>query len=106
MTPAQRTALGQKLLEELGIYYNDSAPEGWVQIQADDCIVGSSDAVAAAKICKAVGVPETCVQLYDGERWYPTTADHHGIIIIPAVVAWLAGLMDEDELEGANQEVT
>lgn len=106
MTPAERAVLGRKLREELDVYHNGSAPPGWVEIQADDSNIGRDDAVAAAKICVAVGVPESCVYVYDGERWHPRSVDHYGIIVIPAVVAWLAGLIDDDELEGANQEDT
>lgn len=97
------------------VFWNDRAPAGWVEIQRDDSGPTESDAAAALLVCEAAGVPASCAML-TGNTWddavtrspvtfYPLDAEpeHSVIVVVPAVVAWLAHLLDDEQLADTNE---
>lgn len=76
-----------ELGERVDIYWNDRAPPGWVEVQRDDETARElSDLDAAREVCDAAEVPYACIM------------DDENLILVPAIVAWLAGLIDDEDL--------
>lgn len=114
--------------EKCGVFWNDRTPPGWVEIQRDDEYAngatkrGFSDEDAARLVCGVAGVPEGCavwvawgtprgiVKSEANETWLLTrvgaNTPRDAVAAVPAVVAWIAGLIDDKQLELANREGT
>ena len=108
-------------------FWNGSTPPGWVEIQRDDsapAVTAFEDEDAAKLACLTAGVPASCamwvawgvppgyVQRKANAQWMlytiddPSRPEGYWCAAVPAVVAFLAGLIDQAQLDAANREGT
>lgn len=92
------------------VYWNGSAPPGWVEIQREDTAerpTDFGDMEAAQAVCDAAGIPRSCAMLWRSSVGGMFSSDgaepDADCIVVPAIVAWLAHLIDEEQLKDANQ---